>query len=145
MGRVEVAIVNSTGPYMASNGTFSTGERWISAFLNSPGSPGSNYSYTTPIHRGGAYKVRVRPVDHYGQYPVYREVNVTVSAPAGNTAPVAVASVTLRPERLLVRRSRQHRRERRDGDLLVGLRQRPHRHRLLPDVTYTSPGTFTRP
>jgi large repetitive protein len=94
MGRVEVAIVNSLGQYMSSSGTFSTGERWISAFLNSPGSVGSNYSYTTPAIASGAYLLKVRPVDNHGQYPLPREVNVTVSAPAGNVAPVANATVT---------------------------------------------------
>ena len=94
MGRVEVAILNSAGQSMSSGGTFSTGERYISAFLNSPGSPGSNYSYTTPAIPAGAYKVRVRPVDSHGQYPAPLEVNVTVAAPASNLAPVAAATVS---------------------------------------------------
>ena len=66
IARVEVAIVNTAGQYMSSSGTFSTTERWIAAFLNSPGSPGSNYSYTTPIIPDGAYRVRVRPIDNHG-------------------------------------------------------------------------------
>jgi PKD repeat protein len=38
----------------------------------------------------GAYTVRVRAVDAYGQVqPVPRDVQVTVSAPAGNAAPSA--------------------------------------------------------
>ena len=50
MGEVEVAIVNSAGQYMSSNGNFtSTSQSWRSAFLNSPGTPGSNFSYTTPV------------------------------------------------------------------------------------------------
>ena len=69
IARVEVAIVNAAGQYMSSSGTFSTSERWISAFLNSPGSLGSNYSYTTPIIPDGAYQVRVRPVDNHGLVP----------------------------------------------------------------------------
>ncbi|MFC4783458.1 PKD domain-containing protein [Nocardioides sp. MAHUQ-72] len=94
IARVEVSIVNSAGQFMSSNGTFSTTERYIAAFLNSPGSPGSNYSYTTPIIPDGAYKVRVRPVDNHGQYPTPSEVNVTVSSPAGNNPPVAAATVS---------------------------------------------------
>jgi hypothetical protein len=94
IARVDVAIVNSAGLYMSSSGAFSSTERWIPAFLNSPGSPGSNYSYTTPILNDGAYKVRVRPVDNHGFFPAYREVNVTVSSPAPNVAPVAAATVS---------------------------------------------------
>ena len=71
---------------MSSSGTFGTSERWIAAFLNSPGSLGSNYSYTTPIIRDGAYRVRVRPIDNHGFFPVYREVNMTVTAPAEQRA-----------------------------------------------------------
>ena len=91
MGSVQVAVVNSAGQYMSSSGSFtSTSESWRSAFLNSPGTPGSNYSYTTPVIPSGAYRVRTRAVDAYGQVqPVPREVNVTVTAPAGNVAPVA--------------------------------------------------------
>lgn len=94
MGRVEVLVVNGAGQFMSSTGTFSTTERWISAFLNSPGSPGSNYSYTSPAIPPGSYLVRVRPVDNHGQYPAYSEASVTVSAPPSNTAPVASATVS---------------------------------------------------
>ncbi|MFC5177990.1 PKD domain-containing protein [Nocardioides taihuensis] len=93
MARVEVAVVNSSGLYMTSTGTFSgTTERWISAFLNSPGSPGSNYSYTTPAIPAGAYTVRTRPVDSIGQFPASRDVPVSVTIPASNAAPVANAT-----------------------------------------------------
>jgi large repetitive protein len=96
LSEVEVAIVNSAGQYMSSSGNFSsTNESWRSAFLNSPGTPGSNYSYTTPVIPSGAYRVRVRAVDVYGQVqPVPRDVNVTVSAPAGNVAPTASFTVS---------------------------------------------------
>ena len=77
---------------MSSSGTFGSSERWITAFLNSPGSLGSNYSYTTPIIPDGAYRVRVRPIDNHDLFP---------SLPRGQrdgdrrrpatTAPVAVA------------------------------------------------------
>ena len=96
MGSVQVAVVNSLGQYMSSSGTFtSTTESWRTAFLNSPGTPGSNFSYTTPVIPSGAYKVRVRAVDAYGQtQAVPREVNVTVSVPAGNVAPTASFTVS---------------------------------------------------
>jgi len=96
MGSVQVAIVNSLGQYMSSSGTFSsTTESWRTAFLNSPGTPGSNFSYTTPVIPSGAYTVRVRAVDAYGQVQaVPREAHVTVSAPAGNAAPTASFTVS---------------------------------------------------
>jgi PKD repeat protein len=96
LSRVEVAVVNSASQYMSSSGAFtSTTESWRAAFLNSPGTPGSNYSYTTPVIPSGAYRVRTRAVDVYGQVqPIPREVNVTVSAPAGNLAPVASFTVS---------------------------------------------------
>jgi PKD repeat protein len=91
MGSVQVAIVNSLGQYMSSSGSFtSTTESWRTAFLNSPGTPGSNFSYTTPVVPSGAYTVKARAVDAYGQVQaVPREAHVTVSAPAGNVAPTA--------------------------------------------------------
>ena len=61
---VEVGIVNSAGQYMSSTGTFtSTTASYRTAFLNSPGSAGSNYSYTTPVIPAGTYSVLVRPID----------------------------------------------------------------------------------
>jgi len=96
LSRVEVGIVNSLGQYMSSSGNFtSTTESWRTAFLNSPGTPGSNFSYTTPAIPNGAYTVRVRAVDNYGQVqPVSRDVHVTVSGPPGNVAPVASFTVS---------------------------------------------------
>jgi PKD repeat protein len=96
IGEVEVEVVDSLGRYMSSSGNFtSTNESWRSAFLTSPGTPGSNYSYTTPAIPDGAYTVRVRAVDNYGQVqPVPRDVHVTVSGPPGNTAPVASFTVS---------------------------------------------------
>jgi large repetitive protein len=91
----QVAIRNSAGQYMSSSGTFtSTTESWRTAFLNSPGSPGSNYSYTTPVIPAGQYTVRVRGVDHHGltTNPTV-DVNVTVQVPASNP-PVANFTVS---------------------------------------------------
>src|SRR3712207_3515027 len=87
MGSVQVAIVNSAGQYMSSSGTFtSTTESWRSAFLNSPGSPGSNYSYTTPVIPPGTYTVKVRGVDthNFSTTPTYDTTGVTVTHPPNN-------------------------------------------------------------
>lgn len=91
MQRVEVGVVNSLGQYMSSSGTFtSTTASWRTAFLNSPGTPGSNFSYTTPVIPPGAYTVRVRAVDQHDQVmPVPAERHVTVTHPPGNLPPVA--------------------------------------------------------
>ncbi len=91
---VEVAIVDSAGRHMSSSGAFGTTERWISAFLNSPGSLGSNYSYTTPLLADGSYEVRVRPVDNHGHRPAYRSATVGVTAPAANQPPTALGTVS---------------------------------------------------
>ena len=90
IARVEVAIVNSVGQYMASGGTFtSTTPSYRTAFLNSPGSVASNYSYTTPVIPAGTYTVIVRPVDVREQIGEARtSTGIVVSQPANN-APVA--------------------------------------------------------
>lgn len=101
IARAQVAIVNATGNYMSSNGTFATTttETWITAFLNSPGSPGSNYSYTTPIIPAGTYTVRVRGVDQNGltTSPTSDATGVTVQVPASNP-PVANFTYKCGPE-----------------------------------------------
>ncbi|MCB0905854.1 MAG: PKD domain-containing protein [Nocardioidaceae bacterium] len=91
---VQVAVRNSAGMYMNSSGNFtSTNESWRSAFLNSPGSPGSNYSYTTPVIPDGDYTVRVRGVDNHGfTTDPSLDATVTVTHPANNP-PVAAFTV----------------------------------------------------
>ena len=55
IAQAQVAIRNGLGQYMSSSGTFtSTTVSYRTAFLNSPGSPGSNFSYTTPVIPAGA-------------------------------------------------------------------------------------------
>jgi PKD repeat protein len=95
IARVEVAIVNSAGQYMSSAGAFtSTTASYRTAFLNSPGSVASNYSYTTPVIPAGTYTVRVRPVDVREQIGVERiSTGVTVTTPANNP-PVASFTYT---------------------------------------------------
>ncbi|MGZ4455152.1 MAG: PKD domain-containing protein, partial [Oryzihumus sp.] len=87
---VQVGIVNAAGQWMSSTGTFtSTTASYRTAFLNSPGSVGSNYSFTTPVIPAGTYSVRVRPVDVHNQIGLERiATGVVVSQPA-NTPPVA--------------------------------------------------------
>ncbi len=95
IAQAQVAIIDSLGRYMGSNGTFtSTTESWRSAFLNSPGSAGSNFSYTTPAVPAGSYTVRVRGVDQHNLMtnPSY-DVHVTVTDPPNNP-PVAHATVS---------------------------------------------------
>lgn len=99
IARAEVAIRNAAGNYMNSSGTFGTGttETWIRAFLNSPGSPGSNYSYTTPVIPAGSYTVRVRGMDQNDQVTSpTSDVTVTVQVPVSNP-PVASFTYTCGP------------------------------------------------
>ena len=90
IARVEVAVLNSSGQYMSSTGAFtSTTPSFRTAFLNSPGSAGSNYSYTTPVIPAGTYSVIVRPVDVREQIGEARTATgVTVTQPPNNP-PVA--------------------------------------------------------
>jgi PKD repeat protein len=87
---VQVAVVNSAGQYMSSTGAFtSTTASFRNAFLNSPGSAASNYSYTTPVIPSGTYTVIVQPVDVRGQIGVARtSTGITVGQPSNNS-PVA--------------------------------------------------------
>ncbi len=95
MADVQIAVIDSLGRYMSSSGAFtSTTPSWRSSFLTSPGSAGSNYSYTSPVVPSGAYTVQVRAVDNHGQVTATPTVvHVTVSAPPGNQPPVAHATV----------------------------------------------------
>jgi PKD repeat protein len=94
MAQGQVAIRDSAGRYMSSSGAFtSTTESWRTTFLNSPGSPGSNFSYTSPAVPAGDYTVLVRGVDQHGfstTPPVAR--TVTVAAPS-SAPPVAAFTV----------------------------------------------------
>jgi PKD repeat protein len=91
MQAVQVSIMNSANQYMNSSGVFSsTSPSWRTAFLTSPGTPGSNFSYTSPVVPPGAYTVSIQGIDNHDQAtnpPAVRHVNVT--HPPGNTAPVA--------------------------------------------------------
>jgi hypothetical protein len=81
ISRVELQIVNSAGLGMSSSGSFRAGTpSWIATFLTSPGTPGSNYAYTSPVVPPGTYTVTVRAVDNYGQVQqTPKTVSVTVS------------------------------------------------------------------
>ncbi|KRB80009.1 hypothetical protein ASE01_00410 [Nocardioides sp. Root190] len=88
MSEVQVAVVNAAGQYMSSSGTFtSTNASWRTAFLNSPGTPGSNFSYTTPVIPPGAYTVRVRAIDQHGFISTIYERHASVTHPP-NEPPV---------------------------------------------------------
>lgn len=93
MQRVEVSVVNAAGQYMSSTGTFtSTTASWRTAFLNSPGTPGSNFSYTTPVIPVGSYTVQVRAIDQHDLVSAIYVRHVTVNHPPNNPP---VASFTM--------------------------------------------------
>jgi hypothetical protein len=82
MQRVEVQIINSAGLFMSSGGSFRTSSTWVSTFLTSPGTPGSNYAYTSPVIPAGTYTLSVRAVDNWGQVQqTPTTVTVTVTGP----------------------------------------------------------------
>jgi PKD repeat protein len=95
IANVGVGIVNSSGQYMTSTGTFaSTTPSFRTAFLNSPGSLGSNFSYTTPVIPPGTYTVLVQATDNHYQVSAQRiNTGIVVTQPANNP-PVAHATVT---------------------------------------------------
>ncbi len=96
MAAAQVGIVNSLGQYLSATGTFtSTLPSFRTAYLNSVGTPGSNFSYTTPAIPAGAYTVIMRGVDQHGLITtVPPERHVTVAVPASNLAPVAAFTVS---------------------------------------------------
>ncbi|MCU1359384.1 MAG: domain containing protein, partial [Ilumatobacteraceae bacterium] len=87
----QVAIRNGAGQYMSSAGTFtSTSVSYRTAFLNSPGSLGSNFSYTSPTVPAGNYTVLARGVDQHGFVTaVPSQRTVTVTGSTTNLPPVA--------------------------------------------------------
>jgi PKD repeat protein len=92
---VGVGIIDSLGRYMSSSGTFtSTTPSYRTAFLNSPGSLGSNYAYTSPVIPPGTYSVAVRAIDQHGFISAINlATGITVTQPANNP-PVASATVS---------------------------------------------------
>jgi large repetitive protein len=91
MARVEVAVLDVQGRYLSATGAFtSTTPSWRATFLTSPGTPGSNFSYTSPVLPAGDYAVQVRAVDQHGLLSAPDTgVHVTVTIPPGNNPPVA--------------------------------------------------------
>ena len=133
--KVEVAIIDGTGKYLTSTGTFGVAESWRAVVPDQPGHPGSNFSYTTPVLPEGSYTVKVRAIDQHGLVTAVPSVrHVTVSIPPGNQKPVAVLPAPVcAGERLPVRRPELDRRERCHADLHLELRhRRGHRHRPEP-------------
>ncbi len=89
MASVQVAVVDAAGRYMNSSGAFTgTTASWRTAFLNSPGTPGSNFSWTTPVLPPGDYTVQVRATDQHGFVSQVYERHASVTHPP-NEAPVA--------------------------------------------------------
>jgi PKD repeat protein len=86
----QVAIQNSTGQYMSASGTFTgNSPNWRGTFLNSPGSLGSNFAYTSPPIPDGDYTIYARGVDQRGAVTeVPSTTTATVTSPP-NDPPVA--------------------------------------------------------
>ncbi len=140
----QVAIVDSQGRYMGSSGTFtSTNQSWRSAFLNSPGSDSSNYSYTTPVLPAGTYTVRVRGVDNHNQATVTpTDAVVTVTLPPNNP-PVAAFTTSCQQQRVHVRRTLLDRRGSCRPDVRVELRSGKWRRRGGAEDLHGSPTPTT--
>jgi PKD repeat protein len=95
IAQVQVAIINSLGQYMGSTGTFtSTTPSFRTAFLNSPGSAGSNFAYTTPVIPAGTYTVTEQGVDNHGKIGLPNTVTGIVVTQPANLPPVAHATVS---------------------------------------------------
>ena len=92
IAEVEVAIVNAAGQYMSSNGDFGT-TRAVGQGV--PQQPRDRSDRTTPTPRRSSLTGRTGSGSGRSTTTTcsrsYREVNVTVTAPAGNVAPVADA------------------------------------------------------
>ncbi|RJK97849.1 PKD domain-containing protein [Vallicoccus soli] len=95
VARVEVGLVDAAGRWMSSTGTFtSTAASWRSAFLTSPGSQGSNYSWTSPVVPVGTYSVQVRATDGHGFVSEPRAATGIVVRQPANQPPVARATAS---------------------------------------------------
>jgi large repetitive protein len=129
---------------MSAAGTFTgTGQSWRSAFLNSPGTPGSNFSYTTPALPSGPYTVRVRRRRLWpGPGGAAGGARDRVGA-GRQRRPGGRLHGRLRRERLRLRRPRLQRRERAHAHLRLELRQRPQRLGPGAEPHYTAAGAFT--
>lgn len=68
VGRVEVQVVNGSGQYLTSTGTFTSTETWINAFVSNPNGTATNWNWTSPALAPGTYTFRARSVDVNGQY-----------------------------------------------------------------------------
>jgi PKD repeat protein len=145
MQRVEVAVVNAAGQYMSSTGTFaSTTASWRTAFLTSPGTPGSNFSFTTPIIPEGAYTVLARGVDQHDQVTaVPSERHVTVTHPPGNLPPVASFTIACSATNVCTYDGRGSTDENAPTLTYAWVFGNGSGTGPLPTRTYATPGTFT--
>jgi hypothetical protein len=80
MAGVRITVTNSGGLTLTSSGVFAAGANFVTAVLTSPGSPGSNFAYTSPTIPPGAYTISIVAVDNHGFVQVApRVVTVTVT------------------------------------------------------------------
>ena len=92
LGSKPRSSTTSAATWTPPAGSSSTSPSWRTAFLNSPGSPGSNFSYTSPVIPPGTYSVLVRPTDHVDQIGETRTATGVVVNHPPNNAPVASGS-----------------------------------------------------
>ncbi len=92
MAKVEVQIQNAAAPaqYMTASGSFTTTPTWVTSFLTSPGTQGSNFSYTSPVVPVGGYTVRVRGTDQHDLVTTEPPVRTVSVQHPPNNRPVAV-------------------------------------------------------
>jgi hypothetical protein len=77
---LRIYIQNNGGQSMSSTGTFGSTPTFVTAVLTSPGSPGSNFAYTSPTIPTGSYTITVIAVDNHDfVQQVPRIVHVTVN------------------------------------------------------------------
>ena len=145
MGSVQVAVVNSAGQYMSSSGTLHQHHRELADGL--PEQPGHARVELLVHHAGdpvGGLHGAGAGVDAYGQvHPVPRDSARDGVGPGRQRRPDGQLHGLLQPERLRLRRPHLDRRERADADLLVELRQRPHRVGLGAEPHLHRASTYT--
>ena len=90
MAKVEVQVQNAANQFMTSSGSFSSSQTWITAFLTSPGTPGSNFSYTTPIVPPGPTPCASAGTDQHDLVTTTPPPALRDRDPTGEHQPVAV-------------------------------------------------------
>jgi large repetitive protein len=90
MAKVEVQVLNSLNQSMTSSGSFTNAPTWVTTFLTSPGTPGSNFSYTTPIIPAGNYTVLFRGTDAHDLVTTAPPSRTVIVQQPSNNPPTAI-------------------------------------------------------